>query len=65
MPDCSQCNRPLGHLRRRCRRCGACEDCCDCYLEDELPDAFTAAELGLDPEDDTYEPGRWRGSRRN
>lgn len=48
MPDCAQCNRPLGHARRRCRICGACEQCCECDQEVY----FTSAELGLDPEDD-------------
>lgn len=49
MPDCSQCNRPLGRYRLRCASCGACDSCCDC---EDGPDhtTFDAAELGLDPE---------------
>lgn len=51
MPDCAQCNRPLGRYRLRCHRCGACNDCCSC---NEGPDnaRFDADELGLDPEQD-------------
>lgn len=65
MPDCAMCNRALGLKRRRCRKCGACEDCCTCYDADDFPEAFSAAELGLDPEDEMTDPEPWRGRRRN
>lgn len=49
MPDCSQCEKPLGKFRRRCATCGACQNCCMC---EEPTEKFDADELGLDPEDD-------------
>lgn len=65
MPDCSRCNRPLGHTRRRCRQCGACEDCCFCWQDIDPPEdlIFSPAELGLDPEDDPDMFYPWRGRR--
>lgn len=47
MPDCAQCNRPLGARLRRCKACGACEHCCEC---ETVTAFFDADELGLDPE---------------
>lgn len=58
MPDCAQCNRPLGRARPRCYSCGACQDCCKCEdgpdVEGFNPDSarFDRDELGRDPETD-------------
>jgi len=55
MPDCAQCNRPLGRHLARCYNCGACERCCECGAKDTegfRPDSasFDRDELGEDPE---------------